>query len=54
MLLRTSRKTRDDDAYDGGLPIPNQLVSNGEYYPVPQTPRQKLVEDNEHISSPLS
>jgi uncharacterized protein len=45
MLLRTSRKTREDDAYDGGLPIPTQIVSNGEFYPIPQTPRQQLVEN---------
>src|SRR4051794_7850370 len=37
MLLRTSDKTRDDEEYDGGLPIPTQIVSNSEYYPIPQT-----------------
>jgi predicted TIM-barrel fold metal-dependent hydrolase len=45
MLLRTSDKTRDDESYDGGLPIPTQLVSNSEYYPIPQTPRQRRIEE---------
>ena len=45
MLLRTSRKTQDDEQYDGGLPIPNQIVSNSEFYPIPQTPKQKVIED---------
>ena len=45
MLLRTSDKTRDDEQYDGGLPIPTQLVSNSEYYPIPQTPRQRKIEE---------
>ena len=45
MLLRTSDKTRDDEQYDGGLPIPTQLVSNSEYYPIPQTPKQKKIEE---------
>lgn len=45
MLLRTSDKTHDDEEYDGGLPIPTQLVSNSEYYPVPQTPKQKKIEE---------
>lgn len=45
MLLRTNRKTQDDEAYDGGLPIPTQLVSNSEYYPIPQTPRQRRIEE---------
>jgi len=45
MLLRTSDKTRDDEEYDGGLPIPTQIVSNSEYYPIPQTPRQRRIEE---------
>lgn len=45
MLLRTSDKTRDDEQYDGGLPIPTQIVSNSEYYPIPQSPRQRKIEE---------
>jgi len=44
MLLRTSDKTRDDESYDGGLPIPTQIVSNSEFYPIPQTERQRRIE----------
>jgi predicted TIM-barrel fold metal-dependent hydrolase len=44
VLLRTSRKSALEED-DGGLPIPSQFVSNGEFYPPPQTPRQKLIED---------
>ncbi|MEW6268182.1 MAG: amidohydrolase family protein, partial [Thermodesulfobacteriota bacterium] len=44
MLLRTSDKTRDDEAYDGGLPIPTQIVSNSEFYPIPQSERQRRIE----------
>lgn len=43
MLLRTQDKTGDNDERD--LPIPTQLVSNGEYWPVPQTRRQKQIEE---------
>src|SRR4030095_16926513 len=43
MLIRTDKKT-EDDQNDAGLPIPTQLVSNGEYYPLPQTPQQAKVE----------
>src|SRR5581483_10564716 len=43
MLLRTTRKTEEDA--EGGLPIPTQIVSNGEFYPFPQTPRQRTVEE---------
>lgn len=45
MLLRTTNKAHDDESWDGGLPIPTQLVSNSEFYPVPQTPQQRRVED---------
>jgi predicted TIM-barrel fold metal-dependent hydrolase len=45
MLLQTSDKTRDDEQYDGGLPIPTQIVSNGEFYPIPQTPKQRRIEE---------
>jgi uncharacterized protein len=43
MLIRTDKKTVDDQD-DAGLPIPSHLVSNGEYYPIPQTPQQAKVE----------
>jgi predicted TIM-barrel fold metal-dependent hydrolase len=42
MLIRTSDKTSNDD--DGGLPIPTQIVSNGEYWPIPQTPKQRRIQ----------
>lgn len=33
------------DAYLGRfLPVPTQVVSNGEFYPLPQTPQQRLIE----------
>ncbi len=43
MLLRTNNKTIEDNERD--LPIPTQLVSNGEYWPVPQTQRQRQIEE---------
>ena len=33
-----------DDYLDRHLPIPTQVVSNEEYYPLPQTQQQKAVE----------
>jgi hypothetical protein len=42
MLIRTSDKTVVDDA--GGLPIPTQIVSNGEYWPIPQTAKQRRIQ----------
>src|SRR2546428_8894217 len=33
-----------DDYLDRHLPIPTQVVSNEEYYPLPQTTEQKAVE----------
>jgi predicted TIM-barrel fold metal-dependent hydrolase len=42
MLLRTSDKTEDED--QGGLPIPTQFISNGEFWPLPQTPEQRTIE----------
>jgi len=42
MLIKTDSKLMDED--DGGLPIPTQLVSNGEYWPVPQNERQRKIE----------
>src|SRR5215469_8943814 len=36
------RKTDPDE--EPRLPIPTQVVSNGEYLPVPQTPQQRQVE----------
>src|SRR5712692_2103265 len=33
-----------DDYLERHLPIPTQVVSNEEYYPLPQTPKQKAVE----------
>jgi predicted TIM-barrel fold metal-dependent hydrolase len=47
MLLRTSDKTIEEQD-DGGTPIPNQIVSNGEYWPLPQTPKQKRTEELIH------
>ena len=38
------RKNELDDFLDRHLPIPTQVVSNEEYYPLPQTPEQKAVE----------
>ena len=35
---------RADDADPLGSPIPTRVVSNGEYFPMPQTLRQKQVE----------
>ena len=43
MLLRTSKKT-DEDGEEVGLPIPTQFISNGEFWPFPQSDRQKAVE----------
>ena len=45
MLLRTSKKNRDEERDEGALPLPTQIVSNGEYWPIPQTRRQRMVED---------
>jgi hypothetical protein len=42
VLLRTNRKSVLEED-DGGLPIPAQWVSNGEFYPPPQSPKQKLI-----------
>src|SRR6266849_3486691 len=38
------RKCDLDDALGRNLPIPTQVVSNEEYYPLPQTPEQRAVE----------
>jgi len=43
MLVRTDDKTIEDNERD--LPIPTQLVSNGEYWPVPQNRRQRQIEE---------
>lgn len=43
MLLKTDHKTVEENERD--LPIPTQLVSNGEYWPVPQTHRQRQIEE---------
>ena len=40
---QVAKCTRADIA-DPHLPIPTQMISNGEYMPAPQTPRQKQVE----------
>jgi len=42
MLLRTAKKTEDDREL--GLPIPTQFISNGEFWPFPQTERQRQIE----------
>lgn len=43
MLVKTEKKTIGEEERD--LPIPMQLVSNGEYWPVPQNHRQRQVEE---------
>jgi predicted TIM-barrel fold metal-dependent hydrolase len=43
MLLRTGRKSEHEED-GGGLPLPTQIVSNGEYVPPPQSPQQRAVE----------
>ena len=39
---RSQTKHADDAAF--ASPVPTQIVSNGEYNPLPQTDKQKLVE----------
>src|SRR2546428_13954156 len=36
--------TRADQADELGSPVPTQVVSNGEYFPLPQTLQQRQVE----------
>ena len=43
MLIQTDPKTVSDEE-EGLLPIPTQFVSNGEFYPPPQTATQKRIE----------
>jgi predicted TIM-barrel fold metal-dependent hydrolase len=43
MLLRTNKKSEEDDE-KAGLPIPTQFISNGEFWPFPQTEKQRAVE----------
>jgi predicted TIM-barrel fold metal-dependent hydrolase len=43
MLIRTDDKTLPDNE-EQGLPLPTQMVSNGEFLPIPQTPKQKKIE----------
>lgn len=43
MLLKTNDKTLLDED-EGGLPIPSHWVSNGEFTPADQTPKQKKIE----------
>lgn len=43
MLLKTRNKNIEENERE--LPIPTQLVSNGEYWPVPQNRRQRKIED---------
>lgn len=38
------KKTAPEDDETPRLPIPTQIVSNGEYLPLPQTPKQKQVD----------
>jgi len=38
------RKSDLDAWLDRHLPVPTQVVSNEEYTPIPQTPQQRLVE----------
>ncbi len=44
LLNRWVRKVDFDDDRDLNLPIPTQVISNEEYYPLPQTIRQKKVQ----------
>jgi predicted TIM-barrel fold metal-dependent hydrolase len=44
MLLRTSNKSIEEAAEGGLSPLPTQIVSNGEYWPLPQSPKQRSVE----------
>ena len=44
MLIKTSQKSQEEDEDQSGLPVPTQIVSNGEFWPIPQTPKQKLIE----------
>jgi predicted TIM-barrel fold metal-dependent hydrolase len=44
VLIRTERKAATDEE-EGLLPIPTQFVSNGEFYPPPQTRQQKVIEN---------
>jgi len=46
MLIRTDRKSApaEQDGDELGLPIPAQIISNSEYVPIPQTPRQRRTE----------
>ena len=39
-----AKLTRADEADELHSPIPTQMVSNGEYMPIPQTDEQKRVE----------
>ncbi|HEV7735540.1 MAG TPA: amidohydrolase family protein [Candidatus Binatia bacterium] len=41
---RQRAQTAMADTVAGGLPVPTQVVSNGEYVPLPQTPDQRRVE----------
>src|SRR5690349_16385759 len=41
---RQRRQVAFADAHSRGTPIPTQMVSNGEYMPLPQTPQQTQVE----------
>jgi uncharacterized protein len=43
MLLKTRNKNVAENERE--LPIPTQLVSNGEYWPIPQTRRQRKIEE---------
>jgi len=40
------RKSELDDYLDRHLPVPTQVVSNGEFFPLPQTRRQRAVEQH--------
>ena len=43
MLLQTSKKSEEDNE-DVGLPIPTSFISNGEFWPIPQTDKQRTIE----------
>ncbi len=43
MLLQTSKKS-EEDGEDVGLPIPTSFISNGEFWPLPQTDKQRIIE----------
>lgn len=44
MLVRTTRKADEAEEDLSATPVPTQIVSNGEYWPLPQSLRQRTVQ----------